>query len=79
MEYLLTHPPVTDSDVFYLIKRIEDGSTPYIDGPVLSALVQSCYHCALKNRELIDLIIGNVVGRTGKVRGPLFSKKRKYP
>jgi integrase len=60
LNYINTRPPVSDTEIAALLKKIESVKTPIIDGIVLSNLIRTCYECGLKKGELIDLSITDV-------------------
>jgi integrase len=60
MAYIVTKPPVSETEIEDAINRIASVKTGAIDGVVLSNLVRLCNECGLKKSELIDLSVGDV-------------------
>jgi site-specific recombinase XerD len=67
MAYIVTKPPVSETEIEDAINRIASVKTGAIDGVVLSNLVRLCNECGLKKSELIGLSVGDVA-KGGVVR-----------
>jgi hypothetical protein len=79
MNYIETAQALSESDILELCERIEQGSTPFIDGNILSVLVMVCFFCGLKKQELIDLKIRDVINRDGNLLDIITIQKLGVP
>jgi len=63
--YIQTRPPISEKAVLELADRIQQESTPFLDGYILSSIVKVAFYCGLKKSEIIKLKVGDIVDRTG--------------
>jgi hypothetical protein len=63
MDYIQTKSPLLIADLAALATRMRSVSSTSFDGVVLSNLAWTCYECALRKSELINMSIGDVASK----------------
>lgn len=66
--------PATREDVSKKIEKFKYTQTPYLDGYILSLSLTLAYALGLKNQEIIDLNIGDVMKGNGIIRSSISLK-----
>ena len=68
MQTIQTRPSISEIELVELAAKIEHFRTPFIDGKILSSLIKVIHYCGLKKTEILELNIGNIIDKKGKIR-----------
>lgn len=73
-----SHSPMSKDDISDVIDEIKSLHSPYYDGVILSLSLTLAHKLGLKNHEIFDLVIGDVMKRNRRIRDAISIREKSF-